>query len=261
MSQQPKRRLNPKIENGVVLVLILSGATYVLIRYASLKDYRFWVAATVELGLACLTLAMPRRWAWIRLAIALFSVAGVPILGEELGYPRSTLCAVFVYIVVVAGTPLVGGITGKKVALSKFPVSLKFMVLQPAYLPEGFTEIDRNWYRIKGHMVVQMIYKNADDGSVLWIEETDGALPDFRLPKHRQAVEKRVTDVLVHFEVEMLKPQLGRNAKRETPFIEARWSFNGVNHSLRSDGLLFPEIERVIESMTVDPTGRRYDDP
>ncbi len=262
MSQHPNRRLNPKTENVVAFVLILSAMTYVLLQYAPTKEYQFWVATIVQLGLAFLTFAVPRRLAWIRLTLIMFSIAGVPLLGAEVGYLRPTQWSFLVYIAAGAGISLLlGGRIGKNRTLPTLPTSIQFMVSFPVYLPEGFTEVDRNWYRHKGHMVVQRIYRNSDDGSLIWLEESDGALPEFRLPKNKQAIDKTIMDKPVHFEQEVLRPSSRSGRKRELPFIEAHWSSNGVNHNIRSDGLLLPGIEKVIESMKGDPAGRRYGDP
>lgn len=121
-------------------------------------------------------------------------------------------------------------------------------MLSPTYLPDGFKETQQNEYRVDDHTVAEITFGSDDSEYLICLTGSTGDIPD-RVPvKGAERLQKSIKEVLVSIEREVRKPSRIRR-REQPPFIQANWSYRGINFNLRTDGLPLQEVEKVIASM------------
>jgi hypothetical protein len=256
MGTKKAQKVNDKII--VDAICLLAGCGVSLFAAIATKYYLkpiFWAGLSIELVLAYLVHRM-NEYNWLRLLISAVALLAPFLLSypNVTGHYSNTLepirYSLFFFLTFYGVFVTIDDLRGKAPP-EESSENLDFQVVVPD-LPGDFGEEDRNFYRYKKHWVADITWKNSKS-NVLWLKESNGEIPNIEPRKNMQFIEKKIKDVPIRIEVEVLKPNSKRARKGEPPFIEANWSRKGLNFNLRSDGLTLDEVEKAIASMMLEP--------
>lgn len=220
------------------------------------KDYPFWIAVIIEIGLAFGAVLVRRYSRTITFLIILFSALAPGILAANISLLKPIWNSSFICITTMAAIFMFLRIDRRlknEPSSIKLPPKVTFDAVFPTELPSGFTERDHHIHKKKQQTTLEIYYQNVDDASWLWIYESDGVLIRDEIKLQTQKLDKVINGI--HISIAQGFPKINSllasfQKEPDMLYIEAIWKHNNINFNLRSDGISLGDVEKIISSMT-----------
>jgi len=216
---------------------------WVIFHTNDLLHIEFWIASGIELGLLWFVFRIPMRLHFYRFLVISGAILIPTILAPNIENLRYIRLSPLVFGYVGAIYSLYYRATEKNrfstPTFTKKP-DIHYLRLPP-YLPEGFKTPVINQFRKENKTISELIFNHDDSESIIWINESNGAVPGFARRKWTRQEDRILKGINV-----TISHQL---RKGTPPVVEVRWSDSALNYVIRSDGLSVFEVEKVVTSM------------
>jgi len=241
-----------KSGNSIILIyiILIIALIFLIGMYADIKDYRFWLAAIIEIFLAIAWFTTRRYSYLVSNLIFLFSIIFPIILPTNINYLRPIGGSLLVFLASALGITTYSKYNRKiknrinSVTLSrKFP----FTAIFPADLPSRFTLEDYHISKKKLQSILELDYR-SDNSAWFWIQESNGVITRNENKLLKQKLEKIIknTSVIIMQEI----PQnISTRKKEQSLYFEADWNHRGIYFNLSCIGIPLENIEKIISSM------------
>jgi hypothetical protein len=233
-----------KLINYIPNVIITIGALIILILAADIKDYRFWIASIIAIGLAFTWEYVRRHSYWISNFILLFSVVAPILVAANISSLKPVGISFFTFLAAAVDINLYFKYHRRlknRTNSIKLSPNFPFPAIFPAFLPERLIIDDYHISKKNQQTTVELNYR--DDGDVvLWIYEANGLITRDKVKLPEQKSDKIIKGTTVTLRQEIL-------ADTQSLYLEAAWSRNDINFNLASEGIALEEVEKIIASM------------
>ena len=206
----------------------------------------FQIAALIEVGLSLLAYKTPdRRRHWLLFIFFIGAFAPL-ILAKRFNSLRSIESAFYIFLPGFMIASLFRTMKQRKPFVHQLLDNpLPFLVVLPGKLPARYKESSLNFD--EKHRCAELVWKRRDAEYVIWLKQSLGPIPGLEPHKDMLVNQTDISGVPVRIEIENLKPS--KSKRHEPPFIEANWTYKGLNFNLRSDGLTREKAEIFVQSL------------
>jgi len=239
--------------NIVIATCLVIALMTIIIRYVYTINSPFWIIIPfiIETGLAFASFGMRQYSKLIFILLFIFSIFVPLMFAAFISFLKPILISPLVFLsvaIVISTFSQYKRRFKTKTTPIKLPSNLAFKAVFPTDLPLGLVCKDNTIHKKKSQTTLEIYYQNDNDGSWLWIYESNGAIIRDEIKLQKQKLDNIINSISVNMSQEIPKNNSSRK-KIKPPYIEAIWNYKGINFNVRTDWISSEDVEKIIKSM------------